>query len=112
MAGTVTYAYPFAGTVPPTVTQALNNSTLTAQIGFIDGDTTAVVTHNWQSPTSDLTSLFPTLKTYLNTVGTGGVPVLTWALTNSIAVTVTKVAGAGTGGTLTVVLERPHSIVR
>lgn len=114
MAGTVTYAYPATGTVPPTVVQTGPNgdNMVTAQIGFVDADTTAVVTHNWQSPLSDTTFLFPTIKVYLNTVGTAGAPVLTWALTNSVSVTATKVAGAGTGGTLTVVLERPHSMVR
>lgn len=111
-AGTVTYAFPTAGTLAPTVAVMKKNQCMTAQVNFADADTTAVVTHNWQSPLADGSALFPLIEVYFNTLGTAGYPLLTWALTNSLAVTVTKGAGAGTGGTLTVSLRRPFSMDR
>jgi hypothetical protein len=116
MAGLVTYTFPVPGNVPsatpPTAAVMKLNQTLQAEVNFADADTTAVVTHNWGSPLSDLTALFPTIKYYLATAGTAGNPVLTWALTNSNVITITKTAGAGTGGTVVVELERPWSAIR
>lgn len=108
----VLYAFPTAGTVAPTVAVMKRNQLLTTQIGFLDADTTAVINHNWQSPLADGSSLFPLIDYYENTLGTAGAPSLTWALTSSVAVTVTKAAGAGTGGTITVMLQRPFSMLR
>jgi len=116
MAGLVTYTYPVPNNTPsatpPTAAVMKLSQSLQAQVNFADADTTAVVTHNWGLPLSDLTSLFPTIKFYLQTAGTAGNPVITWALTNSNMVTLTKTAGAGTGGTLVVELERPWSAIR
>jgi hypothetical protein len=84
---------------------------LTAQVNFGDTDTIATITHNWQLSTAQLANLWPTIKSYLNTNGGTLLPILTWALTNSVAVTITKVSATGSGGTTTVVLERPHSII-
>lgn len=112
MAAPVTYAFPTAGTVAPTVAVMKKNQMLTAQIGFADADTTAVVTHNWQNSLAEGTDLFPLIEVYFNTLGTAGYPLLTWAITNSVSVTVTKGTGAGTGGTATVILRRPFSMDR
>lgn len=113
MAGIVTYAYPVVGATPPSAAVMKLSQTLQATVEFLDTDTTAVVTHNWGSPLSDYgTALFPTIKFYLQTAGTAGNPVITWALTNSNVITLTKATGAGTGGTLVVELERPWSAIR
>jgi len=109
MAGTVTYTYPVVGTSPPSVTVAKRNQVLVAQVNFADADTTAIVTHNWQTPLSDFTSIFPLISFYNATAGTAGNAVITWAHTDSSNITLTKTAGAGTGGTLNVQLERPWS---
>lgn len=105
---TVTYAYPVAGTVAPTILQALGCNMLTAQVVTNDADTTAVFTHNWQLSTAQLNNLWPLVSYTLNAPGTAA-PLLSFALTNSIAVTMTKNSLVGTGGTFTVVLLRPFS---
>jgi hypothetical protein len=109
MAGTVTYAYPVVGISPPSVTVSKRNQVLVAQVNFLDADTTAIVTHNWQTPLSDFSSLFPLISFYNATAGTTGNAVLTWAHTDSSNITITKTAGLGTGGTVVVELERPWS---
>jgi len=106
---TVTYAYPVAGTVPPTAAQAFYANMLTAQINTSDADTTAVITHNWGLTTAQLNNLWPTIQLYLNTNGGTALPIITWALTNSVSVTMTKVSASGSGGTYTVVMLRPLS---
>jgi len=105
----VTYTYPVAGVTPPSVLVAKRNQVLVAEIGFLDGDTTAVITHNWQNPAADFASLFPLISFYNSTAGTAGNAILTWAHTDSSNITVTKGTGAGTGGTVIVQLERPWS---
>lgn len=113
MAAPVTYAWPVTGSVAPSPAVMKRHQTLNAQVGFADADTTAVITHNWGSPLSDYgTALFPIPKFYMSTVGTAGLPVLTFALTNSNVITITKVAGAGTGGTAVVTVERLFSELR
>lgn len=113
MAGVVTYAFPTVGATAPTQAKMKTNQVFTAQVNFADNDTTATVTHNWGSPLSDYgTALFPLLSWYGATLGTAGLPALSFALTNSVAVTITKVAGAGTGGTITLNLWRPWSAER
>ncbi len=112
MTANIVYAFPNAGTVAPTVAIAKRTQLLTAQIGFGDADTTAIITHNWQTPLADGTFLFPLISDYVSNAGTAGFPVVTWALTNSVSVTATKATGAGTGGTLTVILQRPFSMLR
>jgi len=113
MAAPVTYAFPVTGATAPTAQVMKAHQTLHALVGFADSDTTAVITHNWGSPLSDYgTALFPVPKFYMTTVGTAGVPVLTFALTNSNVVTITKATGAGTGGTAMVTLDRVFSMNR
>lgn len=113
MAVTVTYTWPVQGTVPPSVATMRKHQVEIAQVNFGDADTTALVTHNWQSPLSDYgTALFPMISWYAETVGTAGLPVVSFALTNSVAVTVTKAAGAGTGGTIVAEFWRLFSMER
>lgn len=110
MAVVVTYAYPVAGTTPPTVLQALGENMLTLTISSLDADTIALITHNWQLTTAQLANLWPLIQMYVSGAGTA-IPIWSFALTNSVLVTVTKASAAGGGGTVTVVLMRPHSII-
>jgi hypothetical protein len=111
----VIYKYPITGTVAPTALQALGVNTQVIEVGFADADTTAVITHNWRMSVADLAFFFPTISMYLELSGTGG-PILATViatLTNSVAVTLSKVGtAAGSAQTLVVVLQRPHSVSR
>jgi hypothetical protein len=111
---TVSYTYPVQGTTPPTATQAFNANSLSATLTFLDADTTALITHNWGEPsTTGLSYLWPWVNIYPVAVGTATVaPVISVALTNSVAVTVGKsltAAGTGVGWTWNVILQRPFS---
>ncbi len=113
MAGIVTYAFPVAGSSPPSVALMKKHQLLTAQVSFLDTDTTAVITHNWQSPLSDLSSLFPLISFYnASNGGTGVNAAITWAHTDSSNITLTKTAAAGSEGTINVQLARPFSEIR
>jgi hypothetical protein len=103
LAGTVvvTYAWPVAGTTPPTVAQAQACSIQTAQIQMADADTQAAFTHNWGLPAS-----FPSY--FLPIVITG----LQADVTNTNVVFINKVSSVGSGGTFVVHLLRPHSLIR
>lgn len=107
---TVTYAYPVAGSVAPTAAQAFNSNMLTATIVANDADTTAVVTHNWGLSTAQLNNLWPTLQWYTSVASTV-LPIISWALTNSVSVTMTKVSASGSNGTYVVILMRPQSMI-
>jgi hypothetical protein len=110
MASTVTYAYPVSGTTAPTATQSAAVNSLTAQVNFGDGDTTATVTHNWGLTTAQANNQWPWVDYYWQNPGTATCT-LQIALTNTNAITVTKSnTSVGTGGTICVVLQRPHSI--
>ena len=112
---TVTYTYPVTGTVPPTVAQALNENMLVATIVLADADTSVLVTHSWNTSLAQGTNLWPVPILYNQTWGTATVDIQKGVvLTNSVAVSVTKVvtsAGSGVGGTLVLVLMRPHSLI-
>jgi hypothetical protein len=117
MAVTVTYTHPVAGITAPTALQSSNAQSVIADvIATADGDTTAVVTHNFGLTAAELASGFP------NVIMT---PVLSQALaalsswTNTANAantsTFTKLATAGSGNAanqLHVTVQRPHSIIR
>ena len=108
---TVTYSYPVSGTVAPTILQALGCNMLTAQVNMLDADSTgAVITHNWQLSTAQLSNQWPVVSWYIS-AGSTVAPAMIVALTNSIAVTVSKASLLGTGGTYTVILLRPFSAI-
>ena len=115
MAATINYKYPVAGTTAPTILQALGVNTQVIEVVLADADTTAAITHNWQMSAADLAFYFPVVSAYLELSGTGG-PILATViatLTDSVTVTLTKAGTAtGSGQTLVVTLQRPHSIVR
>lgn len=109
---TVTYAYPVAGTVAPTVAQAAAENMLTATVVIgADTDTTALVTHNWQLTTAQLANNWPiVIGPTPNVVGTAYCSIAV-VLTNSVAITLNKGNVAGSAGTYLITLLRPHSII-
>lgn len=84
---------------------------IVASVALADADTTAVITHNWQSSTADLSALFPTVNLTPTFCGTAAGTVI-YALTNSLIVTLTKGTAVGSASTVTVVLMRPHTLIR
>ena len=105
-----TYQWPVSGTVAPTAAVMSKHQSLRMQVNFADGDTTLLVTHNWGFSLAQGTQLQPVISWYMQTAGTAGTPVLTIANnTDSNHFTITKVSGAGTGGTLIFNVERPYS---
>lgn len=119
MAVTTTYSFRVPGgtdvagaTTAPTVTQASKVTRIAAQVIFgADSDTTATVTHNFQTSTGDLAQLMP--QTILNQSGAGtGPSVILVTRTDSVSVTLTKGTGAGSACTCEVVISKPHTIVQ
>ena len=107
---TVIQTWPIAGTFP-TAAQAFNFNTQISRVVFADADTTATLTHNWGISAAQLAAFFPLIDYYAQNVGTTGttLPQLTFALTDSNTVTITKTAATGSGGTFVVTLNRPYS---
>jgi hypothetical protein len=103
---TITYLGPGTGTTPPTTAQAANVQSLAVTVNFGDADTTATVTHNFQSSAAALLALRPWVNIYAAAGGTA-YPALSWAL-GANAVVITKGnATSGSGGTYNVIIQRP-----
>jgi hypothetical protein len=107
---TVTYAAPVSGTTAPTTTQMANQSSLTVQVLFGDSDTTATITHNMQVSAAALLRLQPWVQHYWNTSGSALASLIFTLATNTIVIT-KQGTSAGSGGTATFVVQRPHSIL-
>jgi hypothetical protein len=107
---TIIQTWPLAGTFP-TSAQAVDYNTQVNRVVFGDADTTAVLTHNWMIPAAQLAAFFPLINYYIQNANSVLLtyPILTFALTDSNTVTITKDAGTGTGGTFVVTLQRPYS---
>lgn len=87
---------------------------ITAQISMLDADTTGVLVHNFNLGPIALQRLHPMIAPYFNTLETA-LPFLTFNPTPgnpANALTVTTVAGSGTGFTATVFLLRPHTLIQ
>jgi len=111
MAVTVTYKYPVSGTTPPTIAQSLTTNAVVASVELPEADTIALVTHNFQTSTAELAFLSPWVSYVSTFCGTLAATIVT-TLTNSVVVTITKSAAVGTATTLTVVIQRPFSMIR
>lgn len=126
---TVTYPYPLAGTTTaPTAAQAQTPgfNMIVAQVVWQDADTLALVTHSFGLGTVD--ALAPNVGGTINPPTTGQLfpkvtitPIVQQA-TNSFyvpptvtvgqnTITLGKVSITGSGSTLAVYIERPHSLV-
>lgn len=110
MAQTITYAYPVAGTTPPTALQALGCNAVTATVNWSDSEVSAVITHNFKLSAAQLANLFPLVQVVLLGGSTTTLaPVITVTLTDSSTVTIGKTTVVGTQGTLLVTIMRPMS---
>ena len=108
---TVTYVWPVAGSTAPTAAQAARHNSVVADVAFIDGDTSCVITHNMQLP---------------NATGVNGIPKVTWfptalgsaagmpffAFTSATTMTIAKNGTTNTNMTVRVHIERPAGAVR
>jgi len=115
MASSVTYNWPTSpgASIAPTTTQTGlgGSSIVTAQLVMADADTTALITHNFLLSTTELSNGFPLVSWYPTSTGTNP-STITCALTNSVAITLTKGTAAGSGGTFNVNILRPFSAIR
>jgi len=116
---TVTYVWPVPSgstqpvTSPPTTALAAQVNEVTALIQWIDADTIATVTHNFQLPVT-FTSPYPNTALYkpqviLNYISyvTGAPAALYIGSFNTNAIVVQKTNLASTAGTVLVVMRRP-----
>jgi hypothetical protein len=121
----VTYGWPATGTVAPTVTQAMNQNSITAQVSMLNTDTVATIVHNWGAaaiavnPNSSTeignwpTELFPFVIVNIDSTATTTVqPLFQVSVADTNQVVITKNTTVGTQGTFDVVLIRPHSYIK
>jgi hypothetical protein len=111
MAQTITYAYPVAGTTPPTLAQALLCNMVTATVFWSDSEVTALLTHNWGLTAAQSANLWPVV---IIEYDTGSLTTLPQAITVNLSsstnvVTLNKSTVVGGNGTLLVTLLRPFS---
>jgi hypothetical protein len=104
LGSTVTYLDP--STSAPTRAQAANVQSESATVNFSDADTTATITHNFNSSTAALAALRPWVQLYALSVGTA-YPALSWALGANTLVITKGNATTGSGGTYNVIIQRP-----
>ena len=105
---TITYLGPGSGTTAPTTAQAANVQSLAVTVNFGDSDTTATITHNFQSSAAALLSLRPWVQMYAAVGGTA-YPALSWALAANTLVITKGNTTTGSGGTYNVIIQRPFS---
>ncbi len=115
----ITYCWPGGPTgrtiTAPTPSAAAGVTEMTVIVSMADADTSAVVVHNWGLPASFPSFLFPLVTYTQDTIGVGpstDLATLTFDLTNTNQVTITKVNALGSGGSFRVFLSRPHSLIR
>lgn len=115
--GTVTITYKFqlpgassltSSITAPTAVQAASLSSLAMTVFMSDTEVSGTITHNWKLSTNALALLCPWPLWYWTTFGTAGI---SWALTDSSTVTITKLSGTGSGGTFNVILQKPHTFL-
>ena len=117
--GVVTITYEFfitnnlqSGTTPPTQAQALNENMLNATLNWADSDTTATLTHNWNLSAAEQSALLPIVSVMPAQSNTGTTVVAVSLPQGTNAVTLTKLANVGSGGTVVVYMLRPNSLIR
>ena len=113
------YTWPNSGTTPPTSAQMSmpggSNTLIVATISMLDADTSGVFTHNMNLGTGvDLPANFPLVRITGQSYESTFMPGITVTNpgTSPNAFTIGKDAGTGTGFTATIVVERPHTLVR
>lgn len=119
MAVTTTYSFRVPGgtdvagaTTAPTIAQAGVVTRIAAQVIFgADADTTATITHNFQTSTGDIAQLMPQVILNQSGAGTGPIAILV-TRTNSVSITLTKGTTAGSACTCEVVISKPHTLIQ
>jgi hypothetical protein len=106
----VNYLYPGSGTVPATAKQAFGTAMQVAVITLADGDTTVTVVHNWGIDTAGLNRGEPICEKEQLTGGTVSPLLIVTKATNNVVFT-KQTTAAGSGGTVQITLELPHSIL-
>jgi hypothetical protein len=115
---TINYLYPVAGAAPSS--KAVSTcSYVTAQVVYADGDTTAVISTNFNSALvspndglSDLAAGFPVTTIEYTTAPTTTLPNQITTVPGTNQVTLTKIAQTGSACTLVVKIARPFTGVR
>lgn len=118
MALTVIYAYPIAGTTPPTAAQ-MNQpggiaTLITATINMLDADSAGTITHNFGHSSIGVSNEYPLIGWYF-TAGATAWPDLTFipSPTNpGNALQVSKNTVGGSGFTANIFLMRPHTLIQ
>jgi len=119
---TVFYTYPtgpydetgvttFNTTVPPTSSQAGVFASLSIKFQMADGETSCTFTHNWGLSNTATNRFFPIPLINALASGTAGGNSFAIAYGTQTLV-VSKGGTAGTGGTFSCLLLKPHSIMR
>lgn len=115
---TVTYNFQPAGThvavsstVAPTASQARHFNSIGVLLEMAEADTTATLTHNWGIVANERNQYQPWISWYAKTSGTA-LPFLSFDVSATNAVTVTKGAASGASGSFVVLLQRPNTLVR
>lgn len=96
---------------PPTHTAVRRISSVAVQVIFGDGDTTFSIVHNFSLSLAKLAKLQPWICWHWTIPGTAP-GTISFIGVDGNTVSINKAAGAGTGGILTVVVQRPHTILR
>jgi len=108
---TINYLYPVAGAAPSSKGVSTCNM-VQAQVVMTDGDTSAVVSHNFGAPPGDLTNGWPEPYLFFTTAPTTTIANPLSYVIGTNAVTVAKVAQTGSAFTGIISIKRPHTIVR
>lgn len=107
MAVTTSNLYPIAGSAPTAAQALLVNMVIATVQGGAAGDTSAVITHNFGLPASDISFGLPEVEVLQQANElTQGI----WELSENPNYTVLGLAGVV--GPVKVFIKRPHSIVR
>jgi hypothetical protein len=119
MALVTTYTFPVSGTTPPTAAMMSmpggSNNLIVATISMTDADTSGVFVHNMNLGTGvDLPANFPLVRITGQQYESTFMPGITVTNpgTSPNQFTIGKNLGTGTGFTATIVVERPHTLVR
>ena len=119
MSVVITYINPagLTGPTPPTAAQMASANNLVAAVSATaDGDTTAVITHNWGLSAAQLANYHPFVIISKLTANLAAANLSAWAAawTDGNTITLTKAttgSSGAAGNQIVVILLKPHSII-
>ena len=111
MAVTVNYRYPVTGIVAPTALQS-KSTVVAAIIATLNGDTDAVITHNFGLSAAELALGWPEviITPMQQAIGAASGWACTAYAADTVTVTKSGAAGGDAAEQVMVVVRRPHSI--